>query len=81
MNNQIPLAPCDSSNVAAWGHDGATLAVQFKSGSTYHYAGVPADLIEQMRQPGVSIGSFVSKNIRGQYEGVRQDLPEESVDG
>lgn len=63
----VALTPCESSNVAAWGYQGGTLAVQFKSGATYHYADVPPEVAEKMREPDVSIGSFISKNVRGVY--------------
>ena len=49
MPLDIPLTPCDSSQIHAHGHDAATntLALQFKSkagpGSIYHYANFTAD--------------------------------------
>jgi hypothetical protein len=66
--NNIPLTPCESSNVAAWGYQGDTLAVQFRSGAIYHYASVPPEVVAQMQKPDVSIGSFISKNIRSVFQ-------------
>jgi hypothetical protein len=73
----IPLTPCVSSNVAAWGYDNGTLAVKFKGGSTYHYADVPGDLAAQMGEPGVSIGKFIAQHIRGKFVATLQ--PKETI--
>lgn len=35
------MTPVQSSNIKALGHDASGLFVQFKSGATYHYSGVP----------------------------------------
>lgn len=35
------LIPVESSNIAAIGHDGADMYVQFKNGGLYCYEGVP----------------------------------------
>jgi hypothetical protein len=39
----IPMTAVKSSQIESIGHLGGTLAVKFKSGSTYHYPGVTAD--------------------------------------
>lgn len=39
----IPMAAVKSSQIDSIGHMGDTLAVKFKSGSTYHYPGVTAE--------------------------------------
>ena len=77
--NDITLTPCESSNVVAWGYQNGTLAVQFKSGSIYHYDDVPAAMIDQLRQPETSVGGVIA-GIRKQFNGVRKDLPEENRD-
>ena len=35
--------------------------------------GIEHELVEQMQQPDVSIGSFVNKNVRGVYDLVPTD--------
>jgi|GEM_PF-1007827 len=48
------------------------LTVEFKDGGeTYTYAGVPADVYEQMRE-AESIGAFYHANIKGKYEEARK---------
>ena len=39
----MDMTPVKSSNIAAVGHEGDTLHVQFKNGKTYAYEGVSAD--------------------------------------
>lgn len=75
----IELTPCQSSNVAAWGYQDGTLAVQFRSGATYHYEGVPAETIERLRQPDASVGGVIA-GIKAQFPGVPQQPPEENLD-
>lgn len=61
----ISITPVDSSsNVAGWGYDSATstLAVQFKGGSIYHYAGVPQAVVDELRG-AKSVGSFIGSRI------------------
>ncbi|MFA5899714.1 MAG: KTSC domain-containing protein [Hyphomicrobium sp.] len=45
----IPITPVKSSSVLGYGHhpDTNRLAVQFKSGTTYHYQDVPPAEIRQ----------------------------------
>lgn len=64
----IQLIQLKSSNLKAAGHDPSsnTLAVQFTSGTVYHYKDVPADVASKLMQ-AESAGSFFAKNIRGQY--------------
>lgn len=65
---EIALTPCQSSRIAAHGFDAqtGTLALQFKAksgeGSVYHYAGVPADMYEELRA-AESIGKFFGERI------------------
>lgn len=61
----IAITPVESSsNVAGWGYDQATatLAVKFKSGQTYHYAGVAGTLVEGLRK-AKSVGGFIGAFI------------------
>lgn len=61
--------PVPSSNIESVGHEGTELRVKFKSGSTYAYAGVGADLFAEMMD-AKSIGSFVvSRIVKGPFTG------------
>lgn len=64
----IALTPVQSEMVQAHGYDAATktLAVQFKGGTTYHYAGVGPDLYESFKG-AKSFGKFVNQNIKGKF--------------
>lgn len=72
----IPLTPCKSSNIKAHGYDAAskTLAVQFSSGHTYHYADVGPDVFERLGK-AKSVGSFFASDIRNAFTGVKQPAP------
>lgn len=67
---EIKLEPVESSLIAATGYDPAsnTLAVQFKSGDTYHYEGVPPEVVQAMDEAD-SVGKFFGQNIRSQFQG------------
>lgn len=60
-----------SSNVAAAGFDPTTgtLRVQFQNGRAYDYADVPGDVYSEFLKAD-SKGSFVAKQIRGQFDAV-----------
>ena len=67
---RIPTNPVSSSNIAEIGFDDdkQILAVVFKSGAIYHYAGVSADLaLDFLHAP--SIGRFYSTQIKGKFTG------------
>lgn len=70
------LIPCKSSMLKGYAYDPAskTLTLQFKSGVSYEYQDVPLPVYEGMCA-AESIGSFFSKNIRGQFKAseVNQD--------
>lgn len=64
----IPQEPVRSSNLASIGYDAEKqiLAVTFKSGDLWHYAGVPLALaIELGGAP--SKGTFYSTHIKGKF--------------
>ena len=66
----ITLSPVKSGNIAATGYDAATktLAVQFKGGGkTYHYAGVPQGIVEDMAK-AESIGKYVGAQVVGKFK-------------
>ncbi len=62
-----------SSNIIALGYDDATntMGVQFKGGKVYHYAGVPRELFEIVRD-AESIGREFGYSIKDQFDGVLQ---------
>jgi hypothetical protein len=72
----IDLQPVESSNIAAVGYDAdaQTLAIQYRSGGVYHYAGVPAETHADL-MGAESIGKFIGTSIRGRYEFEKQDQP------
>jgi hypothetical protein len=73
----MKMEPVNSSAIKAVAHDPATdqLRVQFPSGKTHVYYGVPAE--EHAKLMGAdSIGSHFSRNIRGVYK----SLPLNTVD-
>lgn len=58
-----------SSNVESVGHDPATgvLEVEYRGGAVYRYAGVPAQVFEDVaRAP--SVGAAVAQAVRGHYQ-------------
>ena len=59
----------DSSNVEAIGYDEAAqeLHVQFLSGGTYVYHGVPQDVYDDL-MAAPSKGSYLNRMIKGNYE-------------
>lgn len=58
-----------STNVAATGYDPETqtLAVEFKSGGVYHYAGVSQEHADALAG-AESVGAHFAANIRGQFD-------------
>jgi YD repeat-containing protein len=65
----IDLHLVKSSNLHAVGYDAARriLAVQFKDGHIWHYAGVAADVWADLCA-APSLGSFYTKQIRGKFQ-------------
>lgn len=68
----IAMCNCESSQVKAHGYDPQTktLAVQFKSGGTYHYHDVPATTYAAMKE-AKSVGSFIGKSVKGAHKFTR----------
>lgn len=75
----ITLEPVESSNITARGYNEGqrTLAVQFKSGDLWHYAGVPVGTWERWLEAS-SAGSFFAHHIRGKFTGTKMtgDCPD-----
>jgi len=59
----------NSSVIVAVGHDtrSATLEVQFRTGRTYHYFGVPRSMYEEMLK-APSIGAYFNEEIRTRFQ-------------
>lgn len=62
------LTPVQSSNIAAVGHDGDHLYVQFHGGSTWRYRDVPADKHAEMIK-AASVGAFFGKHVKPHHVG------------
>ena len=62
------MTPVNSGAIRAVGHDpsNGTLMIQFASGETYHYAGVPRHVHDALLTAD-SPGKHFHANIRGQY--------------
>lgn len=80
----IPMKPVSSSNIKAIGYDPEMqiLAIQFGSGSVYHYQGVPEEIYDDLQKcqtsKNNSIGHFFARHIKGAFEYERQ--PDEKKD-
>lgn len=68
----ITMTPIESSNITAHGYDESskTLAIQFKGGNTYHYAGVDSEVASEFAGAD-SKGSFFAKSVRSQFTGTK----------
>ncbi len=66
--SEIEKIPVVSSNIEAIGYDEdtSTLRVWFSNGSTYEYSNVPVLEFEQLKL-APSIGSYLARNIKGNY--------------
>lgn len=64
----ITMQNVSSSNLSAIGYDEETktLRIEFNSGSTYDYRGVPKRLMEELLG-AESIGSFFHSHIRNDF--------------
>jgi hypothetical protein len=78
----MELQPVTSSTIQAIGYDAerSALRVQFVSGGTYEYAGVPADLFERFAA-SESKGRFFHQEIKPKFVHTKieeQDAPPEA---
>ena len=73
---RIPLEAITSSNIAAFGYDTEKqiLAIEFKSGAIFHYAGINLQLATDL-YCAPSRGSFYAKHIRGKFQGRKMTGP------
>lgn len=65
----IKMLPVKSSQVESIGYDPMTrtLAINYKSGSLYHYHEVPTVVFTDM-QKAESVGKFIHANIKLKYK-------------
>lgn len=73
---RIPLEPLVSSNISAGGYDPdkKILAIEFKSGDIFHYAGVELEVATAF-YCAESKGTYYGKNIRGKFTGEKMTGP------
>ena len=62
-----PINADKKSHIAAVGHDGQHLTVQFKNGGAYRYLDVPAEHHTGMLAAD-SPGKYLHTNIKGQFK-------------
>jgi len=65
---QIKMCDCASSMLAQHGYDAATktLAVKFKNGGVYHYAGVSQEDYDTLVK-SKSLGGHFAANVRAKF--------------
>jgi hypothetical protein len=66
------MVPVESSNIASIGYENGTLAVRFKSGATFNYAGVPVEKHKALME-AESVGSYFAREIKDTFEAVRAE--------
>ena len=59
-----------SGNIAAVGHDGKSLHVEFTNGSKYRYDGVPSTVARDLRS-AKSVGQHFMVHVRNKFKGVK----------
>lgn len=66
--------PVKSSNIRSVGYDAAAkrLAVEFSSGTVYHYEDVPPEAHAALMSAD-SIGKHFGTAIRGKFHGIKQE--------
>lgn len=61
-----------SSNIRSMGHDRSGMFVEFDSGGTYYYPGVPRSLFDQgLAAP--SIGRWLNTEVKANFKGEKID--------
>jgi hypothetical protein len=65
---KITMCDCQSSQLAQHGYDPATktLAVKFKNGGLYHYAGVSQEAYDALTK-AKSLGKHFAANVRSKF--------------
>jgi len=66
----MEMIPVDSSQIAAIGHEGSTLTVQFKNGAVWHYAGISAEVFKLL-EGADSVGKFFNSAIKPHHKATR----------
>lgn len=72
----VKTQPVDSSNIAEIGYDPdkLVLAVLFKSGDLWHYAGVPLDIAAKLAG-AESKGKFYGAHVRSKFTAAKMTGP------
>ena len=72
--------PVESKLITSYGYDpGArVLEVEFKNGKRYRYAAVPQHVADGLAS-AESKGKFILANVKGHFEHMRTDAPEDGV--
>ena len=70
------LFTAGSSNVKAiqYSHESNILRVAFKSGASYLYFGVPAEVYEEASEEEVSTGQWLNTQIKGKYAYLKEGV-------
>ena len=67
MSYHIEMVSVSSSVIRATGYDGGTRVIEFHSGRTYEYHGVPYSVYAGLINAS-SPGRFYTENIRGRFQ-------------
>jgi hypothetical protein len=68
--NTLTMTPVTSSNIAAVGHDGSALYVQFQNGGLYRYPSVGADHHAALLSAS-SPGQYFHQKVKSTHKGER----------
>jgi hypothetical protein len=76
----MKMIPMPSSTIAAIGYDptAKTMTIAFKSGGTYHYAGVPHDIHSGLTS-AASVGKYFHAHVRGKYPSNKHAADQETA--
>ena len=69
-----PMTAVESTNVSHVGHNGTDLFVRFKSGGTYQYDKVPAEVHAGFLKEGVSPGGHFRNAVAGKFKHQKLDV-------
>jgi len=70
MTSEIEKVKFDNSSTiesVEYDHLMENLDIHFKSGSVYRYCGVPANILDEIKQ-AESVGSYFHKNIKNKFD-------------
>jgi len=75
----MEMTACNSSQLKSFGYDPDTraLSIEFHTGATYTFRGVPQEVVTGMAE-AESIGRFFGAHVRGKFDYSRAPDPEEA---